>query len=88
MRNQLFYVQDSRTYVGNDMLWWRKGNRGYTTNLEEAEIYTKEEIQKKFLGNSVRESDIIWPFEQINSIARRTVDMQYTNSEWIVKELL
>lgn len=32
--NKLFYLQDSRSYVGNDVLWWAKGGgEGYTTDL-------------------------------------------------------
>ena len=41
--DELFYLQDSRDYVGNDILWWGLGCNGYTTNLLKAETFTKEE---------------------------------------------
>ena len=73
MRTDLFYVQDRRQYVGNDVLWWARNNGGYTTNLDDAEVYTKEEALKVCEN---RETDVMWPFDFVNSIARRAVDMQ------------
>lgn len=32
-KEQLFYLQDSRQYVGNDILWWARNGAGYTTSL-------------------------------------------------------
>lgn len=69
-----FYLQDSRSYVGNDVLWWAKGGNGYTTDLSKAEIYTREEAQR--LHNS-RRSDIPWPKAYIDGKTRPAVDMQY-----------
>lgn len=39
MNDDMYYLQDSRGYVGNDLLFWAKGSAGYTTNLEEAELF-------------------------------------------------
>ena len=86
MRDRLFYVQDARTYVGNDMLWWAKGNAGYTTDLGKAEIYTEAEISRFIIADH-RDTDVVWPFDYINGLARRAVDMQYAKKEHIVKEL-
>lgn len=68
--NSRYFLQDSRQYVGNDMLFWRRGRAGYTTDLNEAEIFTLEEA----LGE--RETDIPWPVEQMRFLARPAVDMQ------------
>jgi len=76
MSDQLFYLQDSRSYVGNDVLWWATGGRGYTTDLRQAETYTKDAAQAK---HNSRETDIPWPKEYINSKSRPAVDMQYIN---------
>jgi hypothetical protein len=38
----MFYLLDSRTVVGNCALWWRPDGAGYTTNLDEAGLYTYE----------------------------------------------
>lgn len=74
MSEQLFYLQDSRGYVGNDVLWWAKNGNGYTTDLNKAEVYTKEKSQA--MHNS-RESDIPWPKDYIDGKTRPAVDMQY-----------
>lgn len=70
--NQLFYLQDSRGYVGNDMLWWAKGG-GYTTNVSQAETFTLEKAQAQ---HNCRHTDLPWPIEYINARTRPVVDMQ------------
>lgn len=74
MSAQLFYLQDSRGYVGNDVLWWAKNGHGYTTDLRNAELYTFEEAQGQ---HNSRPSDIPWPKEYIDAKTRPAVDMQY-----------
>ena len=71
-----FYIQDSRNYVGNSMVWWRRGNVGYTTNIDEAGIYSEEEAIQMHQN---RESDMMWPVEFINTIIERHVDVQNCN---------
>lgn len=73
-----YYLQDSRSYVGNDVLWWAKDGRGYTTDLNKAHIYTKERAQAQ---HNERESDIPWPRNYIDGKIRPAVDMQYINRE-------
>lgn len=69
-----FYLQDSRGYVGNDVLWWAKEGKGYTTNLHEAHVFTKDEAVKQ---HDCRETDIPWPKDYIDAKTRPAVDMQY-----------
>lgn len=54
--SDLYYIQDARSYVGNSVLFWRPGGAGYTTNLDEAGLYTLEE------ASSHRDTDIPIPF--------------------------
>lgn len=42
----MFYIQDTRSYVGNAVLWWAKEGKGYTTDLDEAALYTAEEAAR------------------------------------------
>lgn len=70
----LYYLQDSRSYLGNDMLWWAQDGLGYTTDLSKAQVYTEEEAQRK---HNSRESDIPWPKSYIDLRTRPAVDMQY-----------
>ena len=74
MNDQLFYLQDSRSYVGNDVLWWCEGGNGYTTDLREAATYSKDAAERK---HAARETDIPWPKEYIDAKTRPAVDMQY-----------
>ncbi|HQS59933.1 MAG: hypothetical protein B7Y56_03255 [Gallionellales bacterium 35-53-114] len=69
-----YYLQDSRNYVGNDVLWWKKGGAGYTTDLREAEVYSKDAAVRK---HECRESDIPWPKDYIDARTRPAVDFQY-----------
>lgn len=72
--DDLFYLQDSRSYVGNDVLWWAINGNGYTTDMRLAQTYTKDEAQAQ---HSSRPSDIPWPKSYIDSRTRPSVDMQY-----------
>lgn len=74
----LFYLQDSRSYVGNDMLFWCPGGAGYTTDLRKAATYTREEAQAK---HDSRATDIPWPKDYIDARTRPACDMQYVKRE-------
>ncbi len=74
MNDQLFYLQDSRSYVGNDVLWWAKDGKGYTTDLRKAHIYAKADAVAQ---HNMRETDIPWPKDYIDAKTRPAVDMQY-----------
>lgn len=72
-----FYLQDSRSYCGNDVMWWAQVG-GYTTDLSKARIYTKDEAVRQ---HKDRETDIPWPKSYIDQKTRPTVDMQYINRD-------
>lgn len=67
-----FYLQDSRSFTGNEMIWWKKNCEGYTTDLREAHVFSKQEFAK----GASRRTDVFWPVAYINSICRPSVDMQ------------
>jgi hypothetical protein len=69
-----FYLQDSRSYVGNDMLFWAKDGKGYTTDMRLAHVYTKAEAVAR---HESRLTDIPWPKEYIDARTRPAVDMQH-----------
>lgn len=77
MSDQLFYIQDSRNYVGNDMLFWAVGG-GYTTDVRAAEVFSKDEAQRQ---HNSRPSDIPWPKNYIDSKTRPAVDVQYVKRD-------
>lgn len=74
MSEGLFYLQDGRSYVGNDVLWWAKDGKGYTTDLRNAHVYSQEEAQGQ---HNSRVTDIPWPKDYIDARTRPAVDMQY-----------
>lgn len=69
-----WYLQDTRSYVGNDMIFWAKDDRGYTTDLRKAEVYTREAA---FRQHAARNSDLPWPKAYIDSKSRPAVDAQF-----------
>lgn len=66
----LFYIQDSRSYVGNDVLWWRPNSEGYTCQIDEAGLYDEA------FCRGVRSTDKIWRWEDIGRLAARVIDTQ------------
>ena len=65
-----YYVQDSRQFVGNCVLWWRKENAGYTTDIGDAAVFEEDELPHN------RESDVPWP---------KTTSMNIYEKPWISK---
>lgn len=69
----LYYIQDTRSYIGNCVVWWRAGGRGYTTDLDDAGLYTQQEALAQHRS---RETDVPWLCSEIEPLVRRTIDMQ------------
>lgn len=67
-----WYLQDTRVYYGNCMVWWKQDGRGYTSDLTEAHVFTDEEAVK----GASRETDVFWPKDYIDAHARPRVDFQ------------
>lgn len=67
-----YYIQDSRTFVGNCVVFWGPNGAGYTCHLDNAGIYSLEEARSR----TERESDLFIPVEDIQPIASLMVDMQ------------
>ncbi|MCW3171395.1 hypothetical protein [Shewanella subflava] len=72
--SQLFYLRDSRSNVGDTCMFWAKNGLGYTSDLNKAHVYTKEEAQRYF---DSRETDIPYSKDQIDQLATVRVDHQY-----------
>lgn len=76
--NTNFYIQNG--FVGNSVLWWAANGNGYTTDISKAQLYTKEEVLKRFVKG--REEDIIWNAKHIIENIRTHVDHQYLNKDY------
>lgn len=57
-KEELYYIQDSRQIVGNCVLWWKPESKGYTTQIDETGLYTKDEADHIAKG---RGTDKPWP---------------------------
>jgi len=67
-----YYIQDTRTYCGNSVMWWRINGCGYTSNLDEAWKVTKEQAKNR----GIRKTDKLWPCEEIDAKSERHFDIQ------------
>ena len=74
--NNLYYLHDSRSYVGNDVLWWALDGKGYTTDLSEAQTYTEKAAQRM---HNLRSTDIPWPKDYIDQKTRQSRRREKTN---------
>ncbi|WP_313171405.1 dATP/dGTP pyrophosphohydrolase domain-containing protein [Stenotrophomonas sp.] len=70
----MFYIQDTRSFVGNCPMWWAPNGAGYVTRLDEAGRFTEQEAIRQ---NRSRETDVPWPCAEIDKLGRITVDMQH-----------
>jgi hypothetical protein len=77
-KQELFYIQDSRSYVGNAVLWWGLESKGYTTDPAKAQKYTREQAEAQHRS---RKTDIPWPCEYVDTKIKQFVDSQYLNRE-------
>lgn len=64
---KLYYIQYGWEGDGNTMVWWGPGGCGYTTNLNQAGKYTREEV----LGYITRDEDTAWECEYVDSWSSR-----------------
>lgn len=69
-----YYLQDNRCYIGNDILFWAKDGKGYTTDTSKAQVYTRKQAYEQ---HESRGTDIPWLKSYINERTRPSVDMQY-----------
>ncbi len=68
-----YYLQCQGHFAGDFMLWWRKERRGYTYDLKEAHIFTREEAYSQ---NKTRETDIPWPKDYIDQRVSHSVSIE------------
>lgn len=77
---ELFLLQNcSGGYVGNSPVFWHKSNSGYTQWINEARKWTKAEAETQIHSTRGSHSWKMWSVEEINSVAKRIVDIQDLN---------
>ena len=81
MKEELYYIQDTRQYVGNAVLWWGINGGGYTTDLSKAGKYSKADA----IHICKRDSDKAWLCDYVdnNLEAHKTIiDSQYLDRKF------
>lgn len=75
---QYYYVERKASgYVGNCLLWWRKGGQGYTCNIDDAEVFTEN---NPYFASIAKDGKYrVWEKEYIDSVTVRHVDHQHLN---------
>jgi len=71
--SKLFYLQDSRSLTGSNVMFWKINGAGYGTNLNELEVYSLESAQ---MQHSRRETDIPLLKSEVDKLSISAVDMQ------------
>lgn len=71
-----FYLQNTDAKLWTRITWW--GDGGYTTNLDLAKVFTKEEALAR---HQEREAFIPWPVEYVAPKTHTAVDCQYLSEQ-------
>jgi len=71
--SELFYMRDSRSNTGNNVMFWNIGGAGYGTNLDGLEVYTREEAQRR---HNSRNSDVPLLKSLVDEVSISAVDCQ------------
>lgn len=74
----LYFIQDSRGNVGNNLMFWGIDGKGYTSDLRKAGQYTEKEA---WAQHHSRISDIPWPVDYVLARQVEEVDMQHVREE-------
>lgn len=74
MKNR-FYLTSSHGNLGSNVVWHRHNEEGYTTDLDQAHVYTREQAQKEW-SDSWGECEAI-SADHVDELAVWKVDCQY-----------
>ena len=69
-----FYLRDTRSDVGSTCMFWRKNGAGYTSNLDDAEVFDFDGAQKYA---DEKRHFIPLSKARVDEVATVRVDMQY-----------
>lgn len=73
MSEELYYIQDKRSFTGNSVMWWGIDGQGYTSDLSKAWRVTGDHARSIMRS---RPTDIAWPCALIDAGAQLHFDMQ------------
>lgn len=73
MSEELYYIQDKRSFTGNSVMWWCVDGKGYTSDVKKAWRVTREHAQSICRS---RDTDVAWTCALIDAGAQSHFDMQ------------
>jgi hypothetical protein len=73
---EMYFLINMRTFLGNSPMMWRKNGAGYTQWLDDAEQMTAEEADKIIKSTSGSHEFRRVKVSVMYDVARLTVDMQ------------
>lgn len=72
MNAGLYYIwSKERGCWGNDMVFWRPHDCGYTSHIDEAGQYTAPQCEER-----CGKDDIAFPIELVDELSHRAIDIQ------------
>lgn len=69
-----FYIQHTKHYAGDYVLWWGPKQNGYTFDLDKAGLYTEEEAKRI---EALRGQEKAWPEAMVRRAATKSVSIEY-----------
>lgn len=73
-----YYLQNLNAgYVGNSPLLWHKGDRGYTPDLDQAKLFSRDEARAVIRGTKGTHHWRMISEKDANAAAYRTIDVQH-----------
>lgn len=73
MSKRTYFIQDTRSYTGNSVVWWAKDAHGYTSNLNDAWEVDEDEARRIERN---RDTDKAWPADVVRAAVTPHVDIQ------------
>jgi cell division ATPase FtsA len=70
---EMYYIQDTRSYCGNSVMWWAVDGHGYTSDIAKAWKVSKHYAERMIRS---RDTDKAWPVSEVNKHIRQHIDHQ------------
>jgi hypothetical protein len=81
MKQDKFYKTSSHGSCGSTVMFWAIDGKGYLSNLDEAHIYTHEEMQSEVNKEYYGGESIPLSVSHVNELATWRVDCQYVSED-------
>lgn len=83
LKHTKYYLQ--KGYVGNAILWWKKGGHGYTTEFNEAGKFSKEQALVA-IKDPKHKAWSCYHIDTTRKAHKHTIDTQYLDFKFLLKK--